>query len=189
MEKQTNQGEEFLRRAKIYFASGRLKQSVDFFSHALAHGCDQIDVWMSRGAAQMALGNHALAKEDFTRVLERDSRNERANYFRGVAAIALGEYEEGIVDLTASLKQNNDRGIAHLLRGLAYAELGDEADAELDINSASAFSRAEIRSFRKLFGENSPPFKKTKAMLAEENAPWNNLLSRSAARKLLNLLQ
>lgn len=189
MEKKLTQGQELLRRAKIYFASGRLNQSVDLFTCALDHGCDQIEAWMSRGAAQMALGNHAMAKEDFTRVLERDKRNERANYFRGIAAVALGEYEEGVADLTASLKQNNDRGIAHLIRGLAYAELGLKSDAELDINSASAFFQAEIGSFKKLFGETSKPFKNSKAMLAEENAPWNNLLSRNSASKLLNLLQ
>lgn len=189
MDIQHAQGEELMRRAKIYFASGRLKQSVDLFSHAIKHGCGGVDAWMSRGAAQMALGNHALAKEDFTRVLEIDTQNERASYFRGIAAIALGEYEDGIADLTVSLKQNNDRGIAHLMRGLAYAELGLESDAVLDINSASAFSQAELGSFKKLFGENSQPFKNAKAMLAEENAPWNNLLSAKSANRLLNFLQ
>lgn len=189
MDKHHAQKKEVLRKAKIYFASGRLEQSVDLFSHAIEHGCDTVDAWMSRGAARMALGNHAMAKEDFTRVLEIDHKNERANYFRGIAAVALGEYEEGIADLTASLKQNNDRGIAHLLRGLAYAELGLESDALLDINSASAFSQAEITSFRKLFGESSQPFKNTKVMLAEENAPWNNLLSAKSASSLLNLLE
>jgi len=189
MDKKLEQGENLIRRAKIYFAAGHLEESVDLFTHAVEQGFDRIEVWMSRGAAQMAQGNHALAKGDFTRVLEIDKRNERAHYFRGIAAFALGEYEVAVTDLTASLKQNNDRGIAHLIRGLAYAELGFQSDAELDINSASAFSQAEIGSFKKLFGENSQLFKNAKAMLNEENAPWNNLLSRDSASKLLNFLQ
>lgn len=82
--------------------------------------------------------HHTQGKEDFTRVLEIDYKNEKANYFGGIAAIALGEYKEGITDLTASLKQKNDRGIAHLLGGLAYGELGLESDAVLDINSESS---------------------------------------------------
>lgn len=137
----------------------------------------------------MALGHFLKAEEDFTRVLNEDTRNERAHYFRGIALVALGKYEEGIDDLTSSLMQNNNRGIAHLVRGLAYSELGQESDAALDINSASAFSDAEIASFKKLFGDLSGSFQNTKAMLARENAPWNNLLNQDAAKKLLNLLQ
>ena len=81
-----------------------------------------------------------------------DANNERAHYFRGLAHVALGEYEEAIVDLTYSLAHNNDRGIAHLARGLAYLELGNKNDAALDFNGSSAFSEAELKSFKKLFG-------------------------------------
>ena len=137
----------------------------------------------------MALGNYSDAKEDFTRVLSIDTRNERAHYFRGIALVALGKYEDGISDLTSSLMQNNNRGIAHLVRGLAYSELGQESDAILDINSASAFSDSEIESFKKIFGDLPGSFQNTKAMLAKENAPWNNLLSKDSADKLLSLLQ
>lgn len=137
----------------------------------------------------MAIGRYSEAREDFTRVLAKDNKNERAYYFRGLANIALGEYEKSISDLTQSLKRNNDRGIAHLARGLAYAKLGMQQDAILDLNSGSAFSDAELNSFRKLFGENSTLFNHTRALLAEDNAPWNNLLSKKSAGTLLKLLQ
>jgi|GEM_PF-1846751 len=178
-----------LRKAKILFASGNLERCIELFTIAEKNGCHTVDLWLSRGAAQMAFGNYDQAKEDFTRVLSEDTNNERAHYFRGIALVALGEYEDGITDLTLSLMRNNDRGIAHLVRGLAYSELGQEADAVLDLNSASAFSDAEIGSFKKLFGNLPGPFQNTRAMLAKENAPWNNLLNQNSANKLLNLLQ
>lgn len=189
MVSEATQKNALLRKAKVLFAAGNLEKSIEVFTSAEKGGLGSVDLWLSRGAAQMALGNYSAAKEDFTRVLQEDTRNERAHYFRGVALVALGKYEDGINDLTSSLMQNNNRGIAHLVRGLAYSELGQESDAALDINSAAAFSDAELASFKKLFGNPSGPFQNTKAMLAKENAPWNNLLSQDAAKKLLNLLQ
>ncbi len=180
---------DFLRRAKILFASGQLEESINHFTIAEERGCNTIDVWLSRGAAQLALGNYSKAKEDFSRILAKDTKNERAHYFRGIANVALGKYEAGIEDLTVSLIQNNNRGIAHLIRGVAYAELGEKSDALLEINSASAFSTAEINSFNKIFGDMPNAFQNTKALLAKENAPWNNLLNQKSANTLMNLLQ
>ena len=174
-----------LRQAKIYFASGQLQKSIEYFSLAEERGHELSLVWVSRGAAYMALGDYVAARDDFSRVLNEDPNNERALYFRGVAMVALGEYEKAIDDLTRSLTQNNDRGIAHLMRGVAYNELGQEFDAELDINSAASFSTAEFSSFSKVFGNLPDAFKKSKALLGRENAPWNNLLSRESRDVLL----
>lgn len=174
--------------AKIYFASGQLERSVEAFSAAEEKGSDLIDVCMSRGAVQMALGKHEEAKDDFTRVLTEDNDNERAYYFRGIALFALGEYKEAIEDLTLSLIRNNNRGIAHLARGMAYAELGEEKYAELDLNSAKAFSSTEFKSFKKLFGKLPAPFTNTRELMAKENAPWNNLLNSDSAQKLLEVI-
>lgn len=136
----------------------------------------------------MALGNYKEAEEDFTRVLEEDNDNERAYYFRGIALFALGDYEKAVEDLTLSLTRNNNRGIAHLARGMAYAELGNEEYATLDLSSAKAFSSEEFKSFKKLFGDLPSPFTKTRQLMARENAPWNNLLHKDSAQKLLDLL-
>lgn len=174
-----------LRQAKIFFASGQLEKSIEYFSLAEKEGQELPHIWMSRGAAHIALGDFAAARDDLNRVLDLEPKNERAHYFRGVTMVALGEYEKGIDDLTQSLIQNNNRGIAHLLRGVAYAELGQEADAKLDINSASAFSSAEYASFNKVFGNLPDVFKNSQALLSRENAPWNNLLTRESRDKLL----
>lgn len=174
--------------AKIYFASGQLERSVEAFSDAEEKGCDVIDVCLSRGAALMALGKYEEAKLDFSRVLKEDDDNERAYYFRGIALFALGDFEKAIEDLTLSLTRNNNRGIAHLARGVAYAELGQEEYATLDLSSAKAFSSAEFKSFKKLFGKLPSPFTKTRKLMSKENAPWNNILNRSSAKQLLDLL-
>lgn len=177
-----------LTEAKIYFASGQLEKSIEAFSAAQEKGCDVVDLCLSRGAAQMALGNYKEAKEDFTRVLKEDSNNERAYYFRGIALFALGEYQEAVEDLTSSLRRNNNRGIAHLARGMAYAELGQEEYASLDFSSAKAFSSEEFKSFKKLFNDLPASFINSRAIMAKENAPWNNLLSGDSAEKLIDLL-
>ncbi len=67
-----------------------------------------------------------------------------------------------------SLRGRNGLGIAHLVRGLAYSALGQSSDAELDFNSAAAFSESEMESFKNVFGVIDSPFKNTRAMLSEE---------------------
>lgn len=177
-----------LREAKICFASGQLEKCVDLFNVAEQAGAEKTDICLSRGAALMALGRYQEAKDDFTAVIDDDSTNERAHYYRGIAHAALGEFQLAIEDLTQTLIRNNDRGIAHLVRGLAYFELGQQDDAVLDFNTASAFTGAELQSFKKIFGDIPMPFDNTKALLAKENAPWNNLFSQESATMLSSLL-
>ena len=179
---------EKIRRAKIFFASGQIQEAVAEFSKAEQDGYELIDIWLSRGAALLALGRYKLAETDFSNVLAVQKDNERAHYYRGIARAAQGLHRKAIDDLTASLSRNNDRGIAHLVRGLSYAELGNRSDAVLDINSAGTFSDAEIKSFTTLFGTGGYPFRNARALMAEENAPWNNLLDRASAETLMKLL-
>jgi len=178
-----------MREAKICFASGQLEKSIDLFNAAEQAGAEKTDLCLSRGAAFMALSQYREAEANFTTVLNHDDKNERAHYYRGIAHAALGEFQQAIEDLTQTLIRNNNRGIAHLVRGLAYAELGQKDDAILDFNTASAFTGAELHSFRKIFGDIPPPFNNTKAMLAKENAPWNNLFSQKSATMLTSFLR
>jgi tetratricopeptide (TPR) repeat protein len=179
---------EKIRRAKLYFASGQIEEAVREFNAAEQDGYELVDIWLSRGAALLVLGRYRLAETDFSNVLEVQKENERAYYYRGIARAARGQHRKAIDDLSASLSRNNDRGIAHLVRGLSYAELGNRSEAVLDINSAGAFSDAEIKSFTALFGTSGQPFRNARALMAEENAPWNNLLDRSSAETLMKLL-
>lgn len=178
----------YLREAKILFASGQLEQCIDKFSAAEAEGCSVVVACLSRGAALVALGRFKEAEEDFSRVLTEDENNERAYYFRGITRVALGNYNAAMKDLTQSLIRNHDRGIAYLVRGLAYSELGKDTDAVLDFNSSSHFSSAEFKSFKNVFGKAVSPFQQTKTRLAEEDAPWNNVLTEDAADRLRRII-
>lgn len=178
-----------IRKAKLLFASGQIRESIKEFTFAEQEGYELLDIWLSRGAAFLTISRYQAAERDFSNVIEVQQDNERAYYYRGIARAAQGRHQQAIGDLTASLSRNNNRGIAHLIRGLSYAELGNKSDAILDINSAGAFSDAELNSFAKLFGSIGHPFRNAQAMMAEENAPWNNLLDRSSADKLMRLLQ
>lgn len=177
-------GKASLLEGKILFASGNPEASIPFFTAALAQGADPVTVCLSRGSASMALQRFTDAKEDFTLVINADPHNERAYYFRGIAEIALRQYETAIEDLTRSLTKNHNRGIAYLVRGLAYAELGNEKDAQLDFNSASNFSRAELHSFLKVFDNHPEQRNKTMKMLMRQSAPWKALLSQKEAETI-----
>jgi len=179
---------DYVREAKLLFSAGQLEKSIEFFTIAYENGSDPTDTWLSRGAAEMAAGRYEEAEADFSRVIQKDAKHEKAHYFRGTARVGLGKYDGAIEDFTFSLIRNHDRGIAHLLRGIAYSELGNERDAALDFNTARVFSDAEQKSFKKLFGNMLAPFTHTEALMEKENAPWNNLLSSDAVQMLSNLL-
>ncbi len=188
METNNTPAMEQIRKAKLLFASGQIRESIREFTVAEREGYELVDIWLSRGAALLALGHFKAAERDFSNVLQVQQENERAYYFRGISRAAQGRHQKAIDDLTQSLSRNNNRGIAHLIRGLSYAELGNKSDAVLDINSAGAFSDAEFDSFANLFGSVGHPFQNARELMAEENAPWNNLLDKSSAEKLMKLL-
>ena len=58
-----------LKEAKIFFASGQLEKSIEYFTLAEKEGGDIVDICLSRGAAAMALGQYAPAEKDFPRYL------------------------------------------------------------------------------------------------------------------------
>ena len=188
METNNTPAAEQIRKAKLLFASGQIRESIREFTLAEREGYELVDIWLSRGAALLALGHFKAAEKDFSNVLQVQQENERAYYFRGISRAAQGRHQKAIDDLTQSLSRNNNRGIAHLIRGLSYAELGNKSDAVLDINSAGAFSDAEFASFENLFGTIGHPFRNARALMAEENAPWNNLLDKASAETLMKLL-
>jgi tetratricopeptide (TPR) repeat protein len=63
------QTHDYLREAKIFFATGQLEKSIEFFTLAYEQGGEPVAVCLSRGAAAMALGHYREAAEDFSRVL------------------------------------------------------------------------------------------------------------------------
>lgn len=70
-----------LRQAKIYFVSGQLEKSIEYFSLAEKGGHELPLIWMSRGAAYIVLGDYAAAKDDLTLVLELGSQKQESLLF------------------------------------------------------------------------------------------------------------
>ena len=71
---------DYLREAKLLFASGQLEQCIELFTQAYENGSDPVETCLSRGAAAMASSRYQDAEEDFSRVLatekEHDSKKQ-----------------------------------------------------------------------------------------------------------------
>jgi len=178
-----------LNEAKMRFASGHPEESIDLFSKAAEDGCNPVTVYLSRGAALVAIKMYKEAEEDFGRVLGIDSDNERALYYRGIAHMANGAYEEAITDLNASIEHNHNRGIAFLARGIAYAETGREEEALADFKNATVLSNIEVEGFMNSFGTNRSQFYRSIALLEGERGPLKIVLNEEEVDKLKNWLE
>ena len=76
--------EVFLGKAKSLFATGHPEESIQLFTKAEERGCNPVTVYLSRGAALLSIGELDKSIDDFNRVLEIDTDNERAFYYRGI---------------------------------------------------------------------------------------------------------
>ena len=175
---------ESLLEAKSLFATGHPSESIELFTKAEGEGCNPVAVYQSRGAAYLTIGELDKAIDDFNRVLEIDTANERAFYYRGIAHSRKGKFNEAINDLTSSITLNHDRGAAFFARGLAYAELDRTDESLRDLKTAIAFSNKEIESFANLFGETRTLYGKSMALLEGERGPWSIVMNEDEVNKL-----
>jgi tetratricopeptide (TPR) repeat protein len=175
---------EFLNEAKSMFATGHPMESIELFAKAEKEGCNPVTVNLSRGAAFLTAGELDKSIDDFNRVLEIDTDNERAFYFRGIAHFMKGEFVHSVADLSKSITFNHDRGGAFFARGLAFAELDHTDESLRDFKTAIAFSNKEIEGFARLFGENRTFLDKSMALLEGERGPWSIVMNEDEVDKL-----
>lgn len=168
---------------KKRFATGHPGDSIDLFTRAAEEGCNPVNVYLNRGVAYLATGNHQDAEADFSRVLAIDDDNERAHYYRGVVRLIEGKFDESVEDLTASLAINHERGVTFLARGIAYAELGREEEALQDFKTATVFSSIEVGDFLSQFGSHRTIFDRSMALLEGERGPWKMVLTEEEVEK------
>lgn len=181
--------EESFEEGKKLFATGHAKESIDYFTKAKDEGCNPVNVYLSRGAAYLNVGNLDEAVADFSRVLDIDNDNERALYYRGIVQLSRSNYEEAIEDLNRAIKLNKERGAAFLARGLAYGELGKDDEARRDLKTAVSFSDIEVENFVHQFGSHRTMFEKTMMLLEGERGPWKIVFDEAEANKLKKWLQ
>jgi tetratricopeptide (TPR) repeat protein len=175
---------ELLTEAKSTFATGHPRESIELFTRAGDEGCNPVEVYLSRGAAFLTIGEVDKSMDDFNRVLEIDADNERALYYRGITHLLKEEYSDAVEDLTASIAYNQERGAAFFARGLAYAELDRTDESLRDLKTAIAFSNKEIEAFANMFGENRTLFDKSMALLEGERGPWSIVMNEDEVNKL-----
>ena len=173
-----------LNEAKSMFATGHPMESIELFTKAEKEGCNPVTVSLSRGAAFLTAGELDKAIDDFNRVLEIDTDNERAFYFRGIAHLMKGDFVYSVADLSKSISFNHERGAAFFARGLAFAELDQTEKSLRDFKTAIAFSNREVASFASLFGENRTFLDKSLALLEGERGPWSVVMNEDEVSKL-----
>jgi len=176
--------QELLTEAKSTFANGHPKESIALFTRAGEEGCNPVEIYLSRGAAYLTIGELEKSVDDFNRVLEIDTDNERAFYYRGIAHLLQKEFTDAVDDLSTSIAANHERGAAFFTRGLAYAELDQTEESLRDLKTAIAFSNKEVENFANLFGENRALFDKSMALLEGERGPWSIVMNEDEVNKL-----
>ena len=175
---------ELLIEAKSMFATGHPMESIELFTKAGKEGCNPVTVSLSRGAAFLTAGELDKSIDDFNRVLEIDTDNERAFYFRGIAHLKNGKYPNAVDDLSTSITFNHERGAAFFARGMAFAELDHTDESLRNFKTAIAFSNKEVEGFASLFGENRTLFGKSMALLEGERGPWSIVMNEDEVNKL-----
>jgi tetratricopeptide (TPR) repeat protein len=181
--------ETLFHKAQELFIEGHPEESIEFFSKAEEEGCNPVEVYLSRGAAFLKIGEYEKAIEDFGRLLEIDIKNERAYFYRGIAQMNKGGFDSAVTDLTKSIELNHERGVAFFARALCLAELDRMDEAGRDMKTAIAFSNIEIEKFANTIGENRTLFGRSMALLEGERGPWKIVLDESEVHKLKKWLE
>ncbi|MDA8164280.1 MAG: tetratricopeptide repeat protein [Desulfobacteraceae bacterium] len=177
-------GQEFFDEGQRLFMSGRIRESIDQFTQALAAGHDEVPVRLSRGAAYLNIQELDKALADLDAVLAKDPGNERAHYYRGIVLLNKEEFERAATDFDRTIAQNPQRGPAFLGRALALSESGREEEALRDFKTAVAHSTVEVERFVHSFGNARAKFAQTMALLEGERGPLRQVMTPEEVAKL-----
>jgi tetratricopeptide (TPR) repeat protein len=169
---------------KNKFETGHPEESIKLFTEAEEKGCNPVNVFLSRGAVYLIIGQLDKAINDLNRVLAIDMDNERAFYYRGVANLMQGEFVRAVSDLSKSITINHERGAVFFARGLAFAELDHTDEALRDFKTAIAFSNVEVEGFAHMLGENRTLFGKSMALIEGDRGPLSMVLNEDEVNKL-----
>jgi tetratricopeptide (TPR) repeat protein len=177
-------GQELFEEGQRLFMSGRVKESIDQFTQALAAGHDEIPTRLSRGAAYINTQEFDKALVDLDAVLTGEPDNERAHYYRGIVLLNLEEFAKAASDFDQTIAANPQRGPAFLGRGLALSEIGKEDEALQDFKTAVAHSTVEVESFVHSFGNARTKFGQTMALLEGERGSLRQVMTPDEVAKL-----
>lgn len=177
-------GQEFFEEGQRLFMSGRIRESIDQFSQALAGGHPEVPTRLSRGAAYINTQEFDKALADLNAVLAVEPDNERAHYYRGIVLLNMEEFEKAADDFNRTIAKNPKRGPAFLGRGLALSEIGKEEEALQDFKSAVAHSTVEVESFVHSFGNTRTKFDRTMALFEGDRGSLRRVMTPDEVTKL-----
>lgn len=144
--------EELLRKAQLFFAEGKNKESIDAFSKALEAGADRYIVHLSRGVGYIKEQDVDHAINDFSEAIHVNKQSARAHFFRGLAYMMKNEFGDAIADFTSALEYKHDYFMAKFCRGVSYARLGNFEESSKDMAVVLPQMDENLQSFADTYG-------------------------------------
>jgi tetratricopeptide (TPR) repeat protein len=134
-----NRGQFFLDSGKFAPATADFSSAIALYDSTKGRGIPDAQYWeahMQRGHALRRGEHYPEAIEDYSLIIDQDSRNLSAYTQRAFCYSHLGKLDEDIADLNVSMKLNGIDAVSLYNRALAYVRKGDQAQAMADFNDA-----------------------------------------------------
>lgn len=128
--------EELLHESNALYQAGRYQETIDLLSRLLQRWPDNVDAYLKRGLAYIALHDFQHAIIDCNHALILAPRNAIAYNNRGRAYFFLGDYLHAITDHTRAIELSPTLAVAYAGRAHAYEQLGKESQAFHDYQQA-----------------------------------------------------
>lgn len=128
------------------------RKAVEHFGERIQNGERSADVHKNRGLANLFLGNHLAAVEDFDRATETEPKNNATRLQRGRALCLVGRHAEAIAELTQVIKADRADHRARYYRAASRLAVGDTSKAAVDAMKASKITPNQSR-YHLLHGE------------------------------------
>lgn len=160
---------ELFGKGQKLFVEGKLRESIDAFTKAIAAGEKTEIIFLSRGVAYFKAEEYDNAIHDFGTVININDHNFRAHFYRGTAFMAKEEYKKAIADFDETIKIKPDFGAAFFARGTAYTELGNDDEAKKSMQTAITCSESSLRWVADHYGTFQTQFDKALSLMSDED--------------------
>lgn len=157
--------------AQRLLVKGRVKESINLFTHAINTGYKSDIAYLSRGVAYLKNHNSNEAIADFNKVVKHDDHNFRGHFFKGIAYLTRKEYEGAITELDRTIELKPEHGPSFFARGTAYAQMGNDELAVKNIKTAITLSESNLYGLQETIGLWRTQFDKSISTLSGEKKP------------------
>lgn len=113
-----------------------LERAIRDYGRALDLDPESIDAYQHRAEAQHALGQHLEAVRDYTQVIRRRERHDKAHFGLGQVNFDTENFQEAVERFTRTIELNPNFAHAFYRRAMAYHHLGAFREAVADYSEA-----------------------------------------------------